>query len=629
MLGASERVSDPNKVVHFLRTATLEQAFLDVTVMPSKRRYNAYFLCVNGNLGRRDAIFLSLPEGDNTGRIFDDATSVNISFQLDGSLVDVPSNFVGIGKKGDHVCAELTYPDLVSLKKIRQFMRVQVPQHVDIAMEVRQRNKPPFSARVFDLAMGGLSFSYRVRSYMEGGAAAMEHRLKAEDFVKMEIHVPDGAAAYDIPVNGVVRRVSRLRREDGSLEEVVGVEIMMISMGLKNKFNELIDLLEKEGRLVRQGRAGLSMKDMAIECDHERGAMEDEAPEVYAAIRDGDVAAMVALINEWHANPQVSADLAAGLAEHGNSHTILTAFKTLFGIGQSESTDRLFEALMERRHFNTLMELMQILPENSPYAEKLAQGLVGHFPSDKLIEAVSRTRNKPTIQSILIEAMATTGTVDDFVESLSHLRDNLDATVKLAHRISDRSQSSDDLVRVIATVRGALKGEASDQALDILVKKFTRVASEPALLSVLERHISDHSLAGEFLVSEIVHRGRPEDMIKAFRQMTMDSMSSLFLALGLVRTGSLDQIRKALALSRTCPRAKLVLGGEMLRFQEQNRKGGLALFSKLSDGNRKEMMRRSAQLIKEAEAEFDKVRLRLEEADPVVGGQSDEEEAQL
>jgi hypothetical protein len=78
-------------------------------------------------------------------------------------------------------------------------------------------------------------------------------------------------------------------------------------------------------------------------------------------------------------------------------------------------------------------------------------------------------------------------------------------------------------------------------------------------VKLLEIQVSDKTQVGEFLVMEIVARGKPEHMLETFNYVSMDSFSSVALAYGLVKCGLPYQWEVALSKTETLPRAALLL----------------------------------------------------------------------
>ncbi|MBF0621375.1 MAG: hypothetical protein HQL54_05565 [Magnetococcales bacterium] len=609
MLKVKEQVKSSADIIRIMRLAVREQVVVDV-IMGGAGKFNAYFICKDGNLARKRSLILSIPEGSVVRKLKPDM-NLKMFFQMDGDLIDLTSTFIQTGKSGDLLYAEVSFPTALGMKKVRAHNRVRVPSTIELETEIRKKRGAPFRARITDIGMGGLSFSYKVPGFKEAGGDAFLNKLKGEDFIKMEIMVQGaGGSSYEIPVNGVVRRVSRVRGGDGALQEIAGIEIMMIAMGYKGKFSDVVDFITEEVKRSREEDAELDTDEMLRECDFKRGAMEDEMPDIYEAIRDGNVEEMLVYLMEWHANETIRKEIIQGMAQKAHSPDLLFAFKHLLGLKEQAGIEILFDAILERKHFKTILELFQILPPNSPMLMQLTDHVVTAFPSERVIEALNWTQNYPELQSRLIQRLVERGTVNDFIQSLGYMQDNAQGSVKMATQIADRSTSINEMVNAIAVLKTYMRGESS-RALAILIARFVGKAPDASLLQVLERHVSDHSAAGEIIMSELVHRGNPDDIIRAFKQVTMDSTASMILAYGLVKHGNVEQVKGVLTnLSNTCDKARTILRAYYYKFQGNPLK---RLFTvSVNEKQRKEIMAQGQVLMKRSQVEYDKIRRRIE-----------------
>ncbi|MBF0588653.1 MAG: PilZ domain-containing protein [Magnetococcales bacterium] len=609
MLSDKERITNRDEVARMLRIATLERVFLDVSTADRSLSYQSLFLCKGGNLGSRDALYITAPE-QNVDRIARPGSKVSIRYQWDSNLFEIVVPFKAQEEKRGQPCLRLGFPRSLSVKKVRQFNRFNIPSDVTLSATVRKRGLKPFPAEVSDLGLGGLSLIYPVPE-KRAKRGLNSGRFKGEDLIKLEVHVPDGHTSIDITINGAIRRVSTIRMGENDLREILGVEIMLIDLSLKSRFNELVEELEEESRRQREEEDSEESFDPELleECDHKKGHMEDQSPEVYDAIRGGQSEEMLAHLASWQGNQDVTMELVEGLVKHGSSSELLAAFRHLYPHEGHPGVELLFNALLEKRHFATLMEMLQILPEASPFMTPLCGCVVDAFRGEKLMEAVRRTRNKPKIQSQLITNLVDRGSVDDFVQSLGFMEENPHGTMLVVDQISKRSDTSDDYMRVIAMMRNMTRGD-SNQALEVLLKKFIKVATDGALLQVLERYVSDQGEAGQILTSEMAHRGNPLLVAKAFKQVAMDSTSSMVLAYGLVQCGTREYIEAALEFCGSCPRARTILQGQLLRFQMKRKLGFLS--STFSDAQRKDLLGKSKVYYAEAEDAFKKIRARVE-----------------
>ena len=552
-------------------TAIEENALLDVLIQPAGVRTNAFFVCSDGNMGKRESLLITTLNTEEEIRACKESEVIKIFMQTFRYLIELDGKFLDIVSVKGTPSLHLAFPEVITISpQAREFKRRRVSFSIDLPVTMDVKNqKRPFKAKVFDIAIGGCSFIRHIN----------EKALKTPTFpkgtqLKAQVHSPDKTNPYHVPVSGVVRKIFTMRNRYNEIMELIGMEFTLISTDAQGDFNKLLRFIDDEFSRTRNQTNPIIDRCIL----EQQESLQGDYPEVHQAIDSGDADIMLSMLAVWGNDASarralISGIIKAGMTRSGASAQLVTALQAIAAIEWSPEADLLVEAIIERKHVSSALKILEIIPDDSQNVDLLVKMITMHGSTDKLLAAVQICTQKPRIQQSLLPILTRTAPVKYLIEAYQYIEQGSPLLEGLLELILEKTKSTIELMPLIRSV-----DDVDSETFFKLIRRFVKGAPVKELVKLLEIQVSDKTTVGEFLVTEIVARGKPDHMAEAFDFVSMDSFSSVALAFGLARYGLLEQVETALAKSAALPRAGIILRyAGLKRGIEQESKGGFNL----------------------------------------------------
>ncbi|MEO5363897.1 MAG: PilZ domain-containing protein [Magnetococcus sp. DMHC-8] len=544
------QIRKPRNIVEILMLAIEENALVDVIIQPAGVRTNAFFVCQDGNMGKRESLLLTTLNTEQELRACHESQVIKIFSQTMRYLIEIDGRFADVVEVRGTPCIRLVFPDVIYISaQARQFNRRRVPFSIDLPITVDMKSKKPFKARVFDIAVGGCSFIHHVDE------TVLAHPTFAKGAaVKAVLHSPDRTNPYEIPLSGVVRKIFIMRNRYNEIMELIGVEFNLISTDARGDFNKLLRFVDDEC-----SRAGKQSNPVIDRCVLEQEGLEGDYADVQQAVESGDPDLIIGLLSIWRMDPSarralISGIIKIGMTRSGVSAQLVVALQIISAIEWSPDADMLVEAIIERKHVASALKVLELVPEDSVNTDPLIKMIIMHGSPEKLLEAVRICTHKPRIQQHLLPVLSRTAPVKYLIEAYQYVHKESPLLEGLLELILEKTKSTMELMPLIRSVE-----DVNSTVFLKLIQRFAKGAPIKELVKLLEIQVSDKTQVGEFLVMEIVSRGKPEHLLEAFNYVSMDSFSSVALAFGLTRCALPYQLEMALTKTEGLPRAEIIL----------------------------------------------------------------------
>ena len=248
------------------------------------------------------------------------------------------------------------------------------------------------------------------------------------------------------------------------------------------------------------------------------------------------------------------------MTRSGVSAQLVAALRSLSAFDWSPDADLLVEAIIERRHVTSALKILELIPENSVNLDALIQLITRHGSPEKLLEAVRLTSERPRVQQNLLPILTRTAPVKHLIEAYQYIPKNSPLLEGLLELILEKVRSTMDLMPLIRSTE-----DVTSETFFKLIRRFIKGAPVKELVKLLEIQVSDMTEMGEFIVTEIVARGKPDHMFEAYEFVGMDSFASVALACAMSRYAPSEAIDAALEQSSALPRAAIVLRHTQLK----------------------------------------------------------------
>ncbi|MBF0401919.1 MAG: PilZ domain-containing protein [Magnetococcales bacterium] len=544
------QIRKPRNIVEIMMLAIEENALVDVIIQPAGIRTNAFFVCQDGNMGKRESLLLTSLNTEEEVKACRESSVIKIFSQTVRYLIELDGKFVDMVEIKGTPCVKLAFPDVIAISaQARQFNRRRIAFSIDLPITIDTKNQKPFSAKVFDVAVGGCSFIRRIEE------ADLKHPAYPKGTVlKASLHSPDKTNNYEIPVSGVVRKIYTMRNRYNELVELIGVEFNLISTNARGDFNKLLRFIDDE--FVRTRKETNPVIDR---CVLEQEGLQGDYADVHQAVDSGDPDLMLSMLTIWRLDPParralVSGLIKIGMTRSGISSQLVSALQIIATIEWSSDADMLVEAIIERKHVASALKVLDIIPEDSANTDALIKLISMHGSPEKLLEAVRVCAKKPRIQQNLLPILSRTAPIKYLIEAYQYIPKDSPLLEGLLELILEKTKSTMELMPLIRSVE-----DVNSTVFLKLIQRFAKGAPIKELVKLLEIQVSDKTQVGEFLVTEIVARGKPEHILEAFDFVSMDSFSSVALAFGLARCGLPYHMELAMAKTETLPRAGIIL----------------------------------------------------------------------
>lgn len=551
----NKQLTNPKHVEQVLLTAIEENVLLEVTIQPSGIRTQAFLVCDDGNIGSHHSLLLTTLGDVSGNKAYRESASVTIQTQTARYVVDLETRFLELTTVNGASCVRLGFPRSVRIAPHgREFNRLRIPYVTDLNTTVKLKDGRQFKAAVFDLAMGGCSLIRQVDADVPSGA-------ERGVMVRIVIHSPDKSNNYEILINGVIRRLIQLRNRYNELQELIGIEFTLISVSSRRDFNSLMHFVKAEVQRASEGTNPVLERCVTTaDRQAERARLQREYPDVHQAIESGDDEMMLSMLAIWKLDQSIRYFLVQGLIERSAPGSLIAALKQIVEVEWCKDADLLMAAIAEKQHVPSATSALKLLPAGSRFLEPLVSIITREATADRLLKAVQNCQDKPKVQYRLLPTLIKSGTVPHLVEAFKVVPEDSPVAKMLVEVILKKYRAVAELVPIIQGLT-----DVSSELYISVIQKFVKYAPVVEMVQLLKNQISDQTRAGEFLAVEIVSRGKPEDMLLAFGETTMDSFTSVVLAYGLARFGSQKQIDEALTMVGHLPRAGVILKHAQLR----------------------------------------------------------------
>lgn len=548
-----KRIGDPRQITQFLLQAIEGDSTVDVEIQPAGFRTHGFFVCQDGNVGKRDALLVTTLDTEEEKQAYSSAKTVTMHLQSTSRQITVQTQFVDFVTVNGASCVRLAFPRDLSVVAIsREFKRLKVPYTVDLFTTLQIKNTTPFQASIIDLTIGGCSMLRKV------DAKGQTHPpMTIGNLFKMTLHSPVKSYSGDISLSGVARKILRVRNRYNEVQEITNVEFILISSTERSAFDNLLRALIKEEKRAKQ-----NVNPILDRCTFETEVLGEGHSEVQVAIESGKPEAILAMLTVWSLDDTVRRALIMGLikiiqAQSGTNSFLVTAMKSIQETaGWTDDCERLVEAIVEKKHVLSAIETLEVVPLECNQLDALALVIVTGTSPEQLLRAMRASSDKPRIQKRLLPALIQTGSIRFLAEAFQYVDKDSPVFTNLVDAILEKGKFSSDFLPLILGMT-----DVESPVYAKLVKRFLKVAPIKELAHLLSKQISDDTQLGEFLASEIVNRGQPENMAEAFKHTTMDSFASVILAYGLASfSGSKTElIDQALTQTAMLPRAEMIL----------------------------------------------------------------------
>ena len=231
---------------------------------------------------------------------------------------------------------------------------------------------------------------------------------------------------------------------------------------------------------------------------------------------------------------------------------------------RADMIEALVAAITAQKGVNPLIDAMRHATISPKAVNSLARSIAEQGTVNHLIRTIGTApRNQPDAEVILSMEVMRKGSVEQMIEALNLLDDASPGIVIIASGVVNRKEVGiEPLVRAMSNCKNNTK------AAGIFSLEVTKRAEPPALITLLERYISDDSDAGEILTAKLVNycMGQPEMigldslLMKACRHMHADSMAGKILILGILDQKNPEMIESANSRLYGHPKAKQLAG---------------------------------------------------------------------
>lgn len=325
---------------------------------------------------------------------------------------------------------------------------------------------------------------------------------------------------------GDMYTTEQLERIRDTLRSSLGESSSNALENLETRFTPAPDVSEDEEKLEK-----LRNKDEKKNVDVNRILETGKLGNIRGAlehVRD-EPAKQKALIGALLAHKDTKAtDMAEALAKVNN---------------RLELVETLAEALTAQKGVNPLIEAMRHATISSKAVTALAKAIAEQGTVNHLIRTIGTApRDQPDAEIILAMEAMRKGSVEQLLEAINLMDDKSPGIVVLATGIVNRKD-----VGIEPLVRAMTNSKNNAKASAILALELTKRADVNALVTLLEKYISDDTDAGEILTAKLVQRGlvarsREGILVKACRHMHLDSMAGKILAMGILDLKDLGQL---------------------------------------------------------------------------------------
>lgn len=315
---------------------------------------------------------------------------------------------------------------------------------------------------------------------------------------------------------------------------------------LQTRFTPAPDLTEDEAKLERMR------------------ATDEKKVDVDRMITLGRMSGMLKTLMEVKEDAGKQKKLVAAIIDHPDAKAS-DLVEALHGASnRRDLVEALVAAITAQKGVNPLIEAMRYAVISPNAINSLARSIAEQGTVNHLIRTIGTApRNQPDAEVVLAMEIIRKGSIEQMIEALNLLDDASPGTVIIATGVVNRKE-----VGIEPLVRAMNNCKHNTKASGLIALEVTKRAEINALITLLERYISDDSDAGEILTAKLVNSSLPnypkegEDslMLKACRHMHANSMAGKILVMGIMEQKDLAQMESAYLRLNGHPRAQQIMG---------------------------------------------------------------------
>ncbi|MEO5366592.1 MAG: hypothetical protein H7831_09610 [Magnetococcus sp. WYHC-3] len=223
--------------------------------------------------------------------------------------------------------------------------------------------------------------------------------------------------------------------------------------------------------------------------------------------------------------------------------------------------DALVQRIVSNKGVNPLIDACRFAAVSPASMRALAQGIAEEGTVNHIMRAIaSAPRDQPDAEIIWTMEVIGKGGLDQITECIKLIDPASPGAVVLATGLANRKE-----VKMEILVRSLSVLKDSPKAATVLAVRLAGMVEDNALASLLEKHVSDKTEAGEVLVAKLVHGGRVKELSRVTRFMRADSVASRMLAVGIMRHNDADLLLTAYERFSAAPIAQAMVGTEFVK----------------------------------------------------------------
>ncbi|ABK42852.1 hypothetical protein Mmc1_0326 [Magnetococcus marinus MC-1] len=202
----------------------------------------------------------------------------------------------------------------------------------------------------------------------------------------------------------------------------------------------------------------------------------------------------------------------------------------------SEMVGLLVDQVVARKGINPLIDSLKVSGINKPAMQKLAAGIAEMGTINHLLRAIaSCPKNQEEVEITLTMEVIGKGALEQMLEAIKLIDPMSPGAVVLATGVANvKNLPVEPCVRALTAVKD------NEGGAQILAKRLVEMVEVPALVSLLEKYVSETTPAAHVVVTQLIHKvmiqpSRNKELIKATKAVRGDSMPAQMLATAIVK----------------------------------------------------------------------------------------------
>ncbi|MBF0294239.1 MAG: hypothetical protein HQL96_03545 [Magnetococcales bacterium] len=327
----------------------------------------------------------------------------------------------------------------------------------------------------------------------------------------------------------------QLAKIRATLEEALGNEA---SQALDNLDHRFVAASEETGETPGAGgrRGGAPVVE-----DEKKSSVDVES-----VIQEGRLKKMLEALGKIQEDPEQMRTMVAEILRHREVKAFHMVDAMSKVANDVELVNALAHGIVSHKGVNPLIDGLRHATISPEAMKSLAMGIADQGTVNHIIRAIATAPpNQPEAEIIWAMEVMGRGSMEQMLEAIKLLSNTSPGAIILATGIVNRKEVAiEPLVRALSATKGNAK------ATTILAVALTKLADTSALITLLEKYVSDDTEGGEILSAKLVQRsleekGRPKQMAKAAKVVHGNSMAGKILCMGIVDQGDPQQLEMA------------------------------------------------------------------------------------